>query len=152
VVGRRLKERHLKRHFLLVALAFFACTFATSGGRASMRHFTDGTWTLYPEQQTQYTTDVQQPINADGSSCFKDNGKAVIPVKFSLLSAPGPVVFESIYSDSVPDNDFSFLSFTPSTPITFNELTELRATYAFTLGNNHGGALRWSVRVSPTQS
>ena len=49
-----------------------------------------GTWALYPEQSNTYATSVQQPINADGTSNFKSNGKAVIPVKFSLSTAPGP--------------------------------------------------------------
>src|SRR4051812_38667782 len=43
-----------------------------------------GSWQLYPAQSTTYTTSVQQPINADKSSNFKANGKAVIPVKFAL--------------------------------------------------------------------
>ena len=43
---------------------------------------------------------VQQPINADGSSNFKANGKAVIPVKFALSQGPGAFVFESIWSDT----------------------------------------------------
>jgi hypothetical protein len=61
-------------------------------------------------------------------------------------------VFESIGSDVPTDNDYSFLSFTPNTPVTFNNITALSAVYAFTLGDCHGGALRWSVRTSPTQS
>ena len=112
----------------------------------------NGTWTAYPGQAAVYQTSVQQPINTDGSSNFKANGKAVIPVKFGLSQGLGAFVFESIYSDTSPDNDFSFLSFTPSSTVTFNQITELSAVYAFTLGNCHGGSLRWSVRVSPTQS
>lgn len=56
---------------------------------------------------------VQQPINADGSSNFKANGRAVIPVKFTLSQGLGAFVFESIYSDNpgITDNDFSYLSF-----------------------------------------
>jgi hypothetical protein len=95
-----------------------------------------------------YSTLVQQPINADGTSNFKSNGKAVIPIKFGLTIAPGPVVFTSIGSDSSTDNDSSFLSFTPDSPLLFADISELRANYTFTQGNCHGGALRWSVRVS----
>jgi hypothetical protein len=113
---------------------------------------TPGTWEAYPGQSTASTTTVQQPINADGSSNFKANGKAVIPVKFSLATGTGPLVFESIFGDASTDNDFSFVSYTPSAPLLFSGITELSAVYAFTTGNCHGGSLRWSVRVSPTQS
>jgi hypothetical protein len=118
---------------------------------------TPGTWQLYPPQSYIYSTVVQPPINADGTSNFKSNGKAVIPIQFSLSVAPGPVVFQSILSDgSDPNeattNDYSFLSFTPSAALTFGQLTNLSAVYQFTQGNCHGGALRWSVRTSPTES
>ncbi len=113
-----------------------------------------GTWELYPPQETIYTTAVQQPINADGTSNFENTGKSVIPIEFSLSTAPGPVVFQSIYSDGpgITDNDNSFLSFTPDDPLFFEDITNLIATYSFLEGNCHGGALRWSVRVSATQS
>ncbi len=111
-----------------------------------------GTWQLYPAQANVYTTSVQQPINADGTSNFKSTGKSVIPVQFSLSVAPGPAIFQSIYSDGTDSNpsttnDYSFLSFTPASTLLFNQITNLTATYAFTTGNCHGGALRWSVRV-----
>ena len=112
----------------------------------------NGTWTAYPGQAAVFQTSVQQPINTDGSSNFKSNGNAVIPVKFGLSEGLGAFAFESIYSDASLDTDFSFLSFTPSSTVTFNDITELSAVYAFTLGDCHGGSLRWSVRVSPTQS
>jgi hypothetical protein len=115
-----------------------------------------GTWELYPPQTYVYSIAVRPPINADGTSNFKANGKAVIPVQFGLSVAPGPVVFQSIgvapTSDGNPDNDYSYLSFTPSSALTFADVTELRATYTFAEGNCHGGSLRWSIRVSPTQS
>lgn len=110
-----------------------------------------GTWELYPPQGSTYTTQVQQPINADGTSNFKSTGKAVIPIKFTLTTAPGPVVFQSI-GDAEPSNDYSYLSFTPSSPLTFSQIATLSAVYTFTQGNCHGGSLRWSVRTSPTQS
>lgn len=111
-----------------------------------------GTWVLYPAQSTTYATSVQQPINVDGTSNFKSNGKAVIPIKFSLSTAPGPAIFQSIGTDTETANDFSFLSFTPTSPLLFSQITTLSAAYTFTQGNCHGGSLRWSVRVSPTQS
>jgi hypothetical protein len=133
-------------------LAATAAAFAVVGGVAGAAATTAGTWEAYPGQSAAYQTAVQQPINADGSSSFKSNGKAVIPVKFELSKGVGPFAFESIYSDSSDANDYSFLSFTPSSPMTFNQITTLKASYAFTLGDCHGGALRWSVRTSPTQS
>jgi hypothetical protein len=105
----------------------------------------NGSWDAYPGQQAIYQTSVQQPINADGSSNFKANGKSVIPVKFALSQGTGPFVFESIFSDASTANDYSFLSFTPNTTVTFNDITQLSAVYAFTLGDCHKGALRWQV-------
>ena len=60
----------------------------------------NGTWSAYPGQSATYAAAVQQPINVDGSSNFKANGKAVIPVKFALFQGLGPFVFESICSDT----------------------------------------------------
>jgi hypothetical protein len=135
------------RHLLIAAV--LACLLAFAGTAAGA---TTGSWALYPAQSTTYTTAVQQPINADGSSNFKSTGKSVVPVKFELSSAPGPVVFQSIFSDGTDSNpattnDYSFLSFTPNPTITFNDISTLRADYAFTVGNCGGGSLRWSVRV-----
>jgi hypothetical protein len=110
----------------------------------------DGTWTLYPPQTTIYKTTVQQPINADGTSNFKSNGKAVIPIKFSLAKGAGPVVFQSIGSDQDTTNDYSYLSFRPSISLLFSDLGSVSANYAFTEGNCHGGSLRWSVTVEMT--
>lgn len=111
-----------------------------------------GTWELYPPQTSSYTTTVQSPINADGTSNFKSTGKSVIPIKFTLATAPGSVVLQSILLDTDPNNDFSYLSFTPSAPLTFNQITNLTAVYSFTEGNCHLGALRWSVRIDASRS
>jgi len=138
----------MKRSINLTIAVLIAASLLVSPALAS----TNGTWTAYPGQTAIYQTSVQQPINTDGSSNFKANGKAVIPVKFSLSQGTGPFVFESIGSDVSTDNDVSFVSFTPGSTVTFNDITELSSVYAFTLGNCHGGALRWSVRVSSTQS
>jgi hypothetical protein len=137
----------MKTH-IKIALALVASLMASTAWAQN------GTWTAYPEQAASYGAAIQQPINADGSSNFKANGRAVIPVKFALSQGLGAFVFESIYTDNPANtaNDFSFVSFTPNTPVTFNGITELSAVYAFTLGNCHGGALRWSIRTSSTQS
>ena len=118
---------------------------------ASYTPTTTGTWTLFPGQGALYTSAIQQPINVDGSSVFNAN-RGVIPIKFALFSQPGPVVFHSIGSDTETDNDFSFLSFTPSSPMTVAEVTSLVTVGAYAIGDNHGGSLRWQVRVSPTEA
>jgi hypothetical protein len=123
---------------------------------------TAGTWTLFPAQPvtvstttgTAYQTLVRPPINADGTSNYPKK-RGVIPVQFELSSAAtttatttvGPVVFESIGSDTDTDNDFAFLRYVPASPVTFADLDELVADYAFALGNCAGGSLRWQVRI-----
>ena len=108
---------------------------------------TTGSWYQFPEAAAIYQTSVQQPINADGSSSFRANGNSVIPVKFALAAGLSAPPFESISSDAGLDNDYSYVTFTPSPSVTFATLTNLKANYAFTLGDCHGGALRWSVRL-----
>jgi len=138
----------------LIAIAALLAMLLTAGqpAFASTTTTPNGTWEAYPGNSSTYQTSVQQPINADGTSNFKANGKAVIPVKFGLSQATGAFVFESIGSDASTANDFSYVSFTPNSPVLFNQIANLTAVYAFTLGDCHGGSLRWSVRVSPTQS
>lgn len=84
----------MKRICVLTAI-IAAVTFGTIGQARSG----NGTWAAYPGQTGVYQTSVQQPINADGSSNFKANGNAVIPIKFGLASGSGPFVFESIGSN-----------------------------------------------------
>ncbi len=77
---------------------------------------------------------VQQPINADGSSNFKANGKAVIPVKFALSQGIGAFVFESICSDtSRPTNDYSY--------------PELYAEHAGDVQRHHGTVSRLRIHT-----
>jgi hypothetical protein len=152
--------KHMMRFIVMTAVAavMTVITFVGTSAAAS----TTGTWTAYPGQSTAYKTQVQQPINADGSSVFANDTKSVIPVKFALLSGLGAFVFESIYEAPSPytgtgpcgtgttadhANDCSYLSFTPGSTLTFDDISNLTAVYNFTLGNCHGGSLRWSVRV-----
>ena len=153
---------------LTIAVLIVASLVVTPALASTVVTTPNGTWTAYPGQSTVFQSSVQQPINTDGSSNFKANGKAVIPVKFGLAQGTGAFVFESIHSDNttVNDgggtcgtgagadhaNDCAFLSFTPSTTVTFNDIKQLSAVYSFTLGDCHGGSLRWSIRTSPTQS
>jgi hypothetical protein len=73
---------------------------------------------------------------------------------FKLSSRTGPAAFESIYGDASTANDFAYASFTPDSlsPLTFAGISTLKTDYTFTLGNCHGGSLRWSIRTSATQS
>ncbi len=145
----------MKRYFsLIIAVLIVASLLVTPALADTTVTTPNGTWVAYPGQAANYQASVQQPINADGSSNFKANGKTVIPVKFALAQGLGQFVFESIFSDNPTntDNDYSFLSFTPSSTVTFNQISRLSAVYAFTLGDCHGGSLRWSVRTSDTQA
>jgi hypothetical protein len=134
-------------------------------GGAAAATSTTGTWYSYPAQTPTistvvthgfaYQTAVRQPINADGSSNFSAR-RGVIPVQFDLLSAPtttttttttyAPPVWESIGSQGPLTVSYAGLSLTPT--LTFNEITNLSATYAFTTGDCYGGSLRWTVYLS----
>jgi len=167
------KEKNMKfnRHAILVLIAALTIFATLSVWTASADATTAGTWVAYPGQSvstttttsthTAYQVNVRAPINADGSSNWPKK-RGVIPVQFDLLAATatdttttttvGPFVFESIGSDASTDNDFSYVSFTPSSPMTFNDITQLSAQYAFTQGDCHGGSLRWQVRTGPNQA
>jgi hypothetical protein len=129
-------------------------------GRHVSAQSTSGMWTAFPSQTTVYSAIVRPPVKADGSSVFR-NGNA-IPLKFKLMTAPSAFTFDSVWSNNclnlppetpcnppggepVTNDDFSFLSFAPSAPLTFAQLTNLKANYEFTTGNCQGGSLRWSV-------
>jgi hypothetical protein len=139
----------MRRYFSLTIAVLVAASLLVTPALASTVVTTpNGTWTAYQGQAATYQASVQQPINADGSSNFKANGKAVIPVKFALAQGTGAFVFQSIFSDASATNDYSFLSWRSSTPLTFADITQLSAIYAFTDGDCAGGSLRWSVRLN----
>lgn len=122
-----------------------------------------GTWTAYPGQTATYQASIQQPIDSGNTSNWNSKSKGAIPIMFKVSSGLGPLAFESIYSDNTspndgggtcgvgsgPDraNDCAFLRFVPDTSTTFSQITDLVANYSFTLGNCHGGSLRWQVRL-----
>ena len=112
---------------------------------ATRANETAGTWSS--EVATKAL--VKPPINADGTSNFPKR-RGVIPVQFELATKVDDGVLESILSDADPGNDFGFLSFQPSQPLSFYELDRLVAAYEFTLGDCVGGSLRWSVGVDTT--
>ncbi|WP_157557542.1 hypothetical protein [Intrasporangium oryzae] len=135
---------------------------------------TTGAWGFYPSQTYSdststasggvvYKTAVRAPINADNTSTFSAK-RGVIPVQFDLLSATGttvtttrnydPPVWESIWSNNVAGDastnkdDYSTAVFTPTSSLTFNDITNLSATYSFTQGDCYGGSLRWTINVT----
>jgi hypothetical protein len=111
-----------------------------------------------------YKTAVRPPINADGSSVFSIK-RGVVPVQFDVLAALtttttttittphtwNPIVFESInggndpLSASTGPYAYSLLYYAPGSTLTFADVTDLTATYAFTTGDCHGGSLRWTI-------
>jgi hypothetical protein len=129
------------------AVAVLVAALPATVGASTVVTTSHGTWTAYPGQSTSYQASVQQPINADGSSNFKANGKTVIPVKFALAQGTGAFVFQSIFSNNptVTSDDFSFLEFDPTTPPTLAQVTSLVADYAFTTGTCQVGSLRWTL-------
>ena len=141
--------RTKSRSKLLLLIVVFAVLLAIPVAASASTTVTtpNGTWTAYPGQQTAYETSVQQPINTDGSSNFKANGKAVIPVKFGLSQGTGPFVFESIWSDNATNtaNDYSFLQFEPTLRPKLDEISQLIADYTYTQGTCQTGSLRWTV-------
>ncbi len=147
-----MKRTTLRSLIALAATLSVAALIGAPAGADTITTTPNGTWDAYPGQSATYSTTVQQPINADGTSNFKANGKAVIPVKFALSQGTGPLAFESIGSDTNTANDYSFLSFTPNSSTTFNDITRLSANYAFTLGDCHGGSLRWQVRTDASHA
>jgi len=139
------------KHFFSVAalgVTALALTLISAGAAA----ITTGTWDQYPTGATEYSAAVQQPIDSANTSNWSSKSKGAIPVMFKLSSRTGPAAFESIGSDANPANDYAYVSFTPNLGITFNQLLTLKTDYSFTLGDCHGGSLRWQVRTSPNQA
>lgn len=139
---------------LVLGVALVVGLFAPSASAA-----TTGTWAQSPMGATEYQAAVQQPINTANTSNWSSKSKGAIPVMFKLSSRTGPAVFESIGSDGYQGfspgnfaNDFAFMSFTPDPALTFADIDVLKTDYEFTLGDCHGGSLRWQVRTSPTQA
>jgi hypothetical protein len=130
---------------LMVAAALLLAMTASSASAA-------GTWEQYPTGATQYQAQIQQPINSANTSNWSSKSKGGIPVMFKLSSRTSGAAFESIVGDTSAANDYSFISFTPSSTLTFNDITTLKTDYSFTTGNCHGGSLRWSVRLTDNDS
>jgi hypothetical protein len=115
----------------------------------------------------QYASQVQQPINPDNSSVWPAK-RGVIPVQFKLTKADTTEQrtvttttvdtlldpsFKSIGSNPETVDDYSALAYKPPAgSLKVKDITNLVANYSWLQGANHKGSLRWSIRVSPTQS
>jgi hypothetical protein len=142
-----------RRTFAVLAIpvvAAFAALGAASA--ASAGTYTSGAWTLQAPSTDSFSAQVQQPINADGSSVFSHKS-STIPVQFKVTDTQG-FTFESL-NPSDPnyltsgngENDYSALSYTPPAGTTVSGIIDLEAAATFTAGSNGGGALRWSVNT-----
>jgi hypothetical protein len=141
----------LRRFYTAIFASTFALTLALSAAASTFYPPTaNGQWAAYPGQSTTFGAAVQQPINTDGSSNFKANGKTVIPVKFALSQGTGAFVFESVpgvagrYAYSI----LQWQAKATNAPITLNQLTTLIADYVFTTGDCQAGSLRWTVTLN----
>jgi hypothetical protein len=164
VPGRTVARQSPRTKLLTVAVAGLLCgagllAVPTSAVGISP---TTGTWYSYPAQVvhtsvsnttgTAYKSAVRAPINADGSSNWPGK-RGVIPVQFDLLAAPttvttttttyDPPVWQSL--NGVADS-WSYAGLNLNPTLTFNDITNLSATYNFTTGDCFGGSLRWDVR------
>jgi hypothetical protein len=166
--------RALSRHAqikigAITAVLGFAALGLMAGAASAATVTTTGGWVLDPPQSVStststatssvYQAQVQQPINADGSSSWPSN-RGVVPVQFTLQKATqattttttttGPVIFQSLKSaqgTGTPGQEFSNLTFTPGS-LTFGQITNLSANFSFSSGDNYGGSPRWSIVVN----
>lgn len=121
----------------IAALALLAIAAAPA---AAVTATTTGTWSQYPTGAPVYQAQILQPVNPDGSSNWPSKSKGGIPIMFSLSSGTGTAVFQSTSGQA-----YSYMSFAPSPALTFSQIGNLSATYAFASGNCHGGSLRWEI-------
>lgn len=140
--------------YLTVAVAAMAVSglglVASSAAPAAAATYTSGPWELDAPGGTTYSAQVQQPINADGSSTWQAK-RGVIPVKFKLYQSQG-YVFESVVtgdSGVTPTSETAWSGLFYSVPpeVTVSNITDLTAFFDWTYGENHTGGLRWQVGV-----
>jgi hypothetical protein len=122
-------------------------------------------WTLTAPQTDSYNAQVQQPINADGSSVF-NHKSSTIPVQFQVTDTQS-FKFESLlsgYCSPQPcylpapgpagDAAASSASYTPPAGTTVSQITSLTADYTWqnNIAADHGGGLRWSITTADGNS
>jgi hypothetical protein len=138
----------MRRWFIAPATAALLLVLTGAAVAATIVTTPNGTWRAYPGQATAYAATIQQPINGDKTSNWSSKSKGAIPIMFKLSTGQGPFLFHSIFSDTATSNDYSFLDWQSATPLTFADLIELSAVYAFTDGDCAGGSLRWTVTLN----
>jgi hypothetical protein len=174
--GRKMRRaKHLSAIVALAAI--LVSVLVVSSAASASTPPTVGTWYSHPAQTfttstttttgTTYKSAVRAPINADGSSNWPAK-RGVIPVQFDLLAAPttfttttktyDPPVWQSLQADGSVSwaqlclqKDVKGPGTCPdapaTSPLTFNDITNLSATYDFTTGDCRGGSLRWTIYV-----
>ena len=114
------------------------------------------TTTSPPVTSTAHQAQVQQPINADGSSVF-NHKSTTIPVKFKVQSqtttttttTTTPGIYPGLLdSESIGSPAYGALSFTPPAGTTVGAISDLMASFAWQAGHNHTGSMRWSIQTS----
>jgi hypothetical protein len=124
--------------------------------------YPQGSWNLDAPGGTTYSAQVQQPVNADGSSVFSAKNRT-IPVKYKV-TAQSKFAFESVTngpwggdSGVTPDTsasnhtDWSYLGYTVPNGTTVKDITNLTANFAWTYGENHSGGFRWAINTPDGQ-
>src|SRR5947207_346560 len=127
-----------------------------------------GSWSFDPGNSTnaiqttgggspsaQYQAQVQQPINANGSSVFSNKSRT-IPVQFTVQKRtctpgsstvyPGDLLSNTAW---VPPNGvvgaYGNLGDVPAGNFTVGQITNLTADFKWLQGHNAGGSLRWQI-------
>ena len=143
---------------------------------------TKATETVTRTNGSAYSSQVQQPINPDGTSTWPAK-RGVIPVQFKLTKADvteqatktttesqscvphetrtktvtsqttsKTPSFVSIGTDDNPVNDWSALGWTGPTWLQVKHIDQLRADFSWLEGSSHGGSLRWSIRLADSRT
>jgi hypothetical protein len=123
-----------------------------TAGAASAGTYASGPWTLIAPSADTYTAQVQQPVNADGSSVF-NHKSSTIPVQYKVTDTKS-FAFESVVGgDSgvtpTADTAYSVASYTMPSGVTVGDITGLVADFTWAYGENHSGGFRWQV-VTPS--
>jgi hypothetical protein len=133
---------------ILAASGGLAMLSLMSGGAASAGTYTSGDWTLVAPGSTTYAAQVQQPINANGSSVF-NHKSSTVPVQYKVTQTQS-FAFESVVSGDSgvtpgADTGYSLAYHAMPAGVTVSDLTSLVANFTWAYGFNHSGGLRWQV-------
>jgi hypothetical protein len=110
--------------------------------------FYQGTGTNAIQQgatSTKYQAQVQQPINADGSSVF-NHKSATIPLQFTVQQ--DTVTTPSVYPDMLTSNNsiaYGNVGVNPAGTFPVGQISDLTANFTWLDGHNYCGALRWQI-------